>query len=121
MYEHWALPALLAWPLLAGLIVLLLPSRLARHASLVASLIEFAISVPLWWRFVPNGGMQFMADRPWIPAWGIHFSVGVDGISLFLVLLTTLLVPLSVLGSLYVSGLSVRRKSACSPPYSLSP
>ena len=99
MYEQWVLPALLAWPLLAGLIVLLLPSRLARHASLVASLIEFAISVPLWWRFVPNGGMQFMADRPWIPAWGIHFSVGVDGISLFLVLLTTLLVPLSVLGS----------------------
>src|SRR5216110_4079876 len=43
--------------------------------------------------------MQFMVDLPWIPAWGIHFSVGVDGISLFLVLLTTLLVPLSVLGS----------------------
>src|SRR5207245_6863346 len=35
----------------------------------------------------------------WIPAWGIRYTVGVDGISLFMVLLTTFLVPLSVLGS----------------------
>src|SRR5690348_18135389 len=43
--------------------------------------------------------MQFQVDVPWIPAWGIHYTVGVDGISLFMVLLTTFLVPLSVLGS----------------------
>src|SRR5437773_6680259 len=43
--------------------------------------------------------MQFTADQPWIAAWGIHYAVGVDGISLFLVLLTTFLMPLSVLGS----------------------
>src|SRR5690242_9970025 len=43
--------------------------------------------------------MQFVADAPWIPAWGIRYTVGVDGISLFMVLLTTFLVPLSVLGS----------------------
>src|SRR3989454_984433 len=43
--------------------------------------------------------MQFQLDLPWIPAWGIRYTVGVDGISLFLVLLTTFLVPLSVLGS----------------------
>src|SRR6267154_3267092 len=43
--------------------------------------------------------MQFMLDAPWIPAWGIRYTVGVDGISLFMVLLTTFLVPLSVLGS----------------------
>jgi NADH-quinone oxidoreductase subunit M len=99
MYERWVVPALLVWPLVAGLVVLLVPARLARHAALVASVIEFAISVPLWWRFVPNGGMQFAVDQPWIPAWGIHFTVGIDGISLFLVLLTTFLMPLSVLGS----------------------
>ncbi|OLC08875.1 MAG: NADH dehydrogenase [Gemmatimonadetes bacterium 13_1_40CM_70_11] len=61
--------------------------------------LEFAISVPMWWTFVPQGGMQFLLDAPWMPAWGIHYTVGADGISLFLVLLTTLLVPLSVLGS----------------------
>ncbi len=53
----------------------------------------------MWWTFVPSGGMQFRFDVPWVPAWGIRFTVGVDGISLFLVLLTTLLVPLTVLGS----------------------
>src|SRR5256885_14233549 len=43
--------------------------------------------------------MQFVADHTWIAAWGIHFTVGLDGISLFLVLLTTFLMPLSILGS----------------------
>jgi NADH-quinone oxidoreductase subunit M len=98
-YGRLVVTALLAWPLIAGLIVMLVPSRLARYVALAASLIEFAISVPLWWTFVPSNGMQFMADRTWIEAWGIHYTVGIDGISLFLVLLTTFLMPLSVLGS----------------------
>jgi len=99
MYAHWVITALLLWPLLACAVVLLLPSRLAKYVALAASLVEFAISVPLWWTFVPDGGMQFMADQPWIAAWGIHYTVGLDGISLFLVLLTTFLMPLSILGS----------------------
>jgi NADH-quinone oxidoreductase subunit M len=99
MYQQWALTALLAWPLAAALVVLVAPARWAKHAAFAASLVEFALSVPLWWRFVPAGGMQLVRDVPWIPAWGIHYTVGVDGISLFMVLLTTFLVPLSVLGS----------------------
>ncbi len=99
MYARWVLTALLAWPLIAGLVVLLLPARLAKYVALGASLVEFALSVPLWWTFVPAGGMQFVVDRAWIAGWGIHYTVGVDGISLFLVLLTTLLMPLSILGS----------------------
>ena len=98
-YGPWVITLLLTWPLLSGLIVLFVPTRLAKQVALAASLIEFAISVPLWWAFVPSGGMQFMVDLPWIPAWGIHYTVGLDGISLFLVLLTTFLMPLSVLGS----------------------
>jgi NADH-quinone oxidoreductase subunit M len=43
--------------------------------------------------------MQFVVDRAWIAGWGIHYTVGLDGISLFMVLLTTLLMPLSILGS----------------------
>jgi len=84
---------------LAAAVVLLVPARWAKHVALAASLVEFAISVPLWWTFQPAAGMQFVADAPWIPAWGIRYTVGVDGISLFMVLLTTFLVPLSVLGS----------------------
>src|SRR5437764_290455 len=99
MYAHWILTALLAWPAGAALAVLIAPPRVAKHLALAASLAELALSVPLWWTFVPSGGMQFQLDAPWIPAWGIHYTVGLDGISLFMVLLTTLLVPLSVLGS----------------------
>jgi NADH-quinone oxidoreductase subunit M len=99
MYQHWVLPALLIWPVAGAAAVLLVPARWAKHVALAAALIEFAISVPMWWTFAPAGGMQFAFDIPWMPAWGIRFTLGVDGISLFLVLLTTLLVPLSVLGS----------------------
>src|SRR5437667_3129072 len=99
MYRQWVLTALLAWPALAALVVVLAPARWAKHLALAASLVEFAISAPLWWTFAPAAGMQFVLDAPWIPFWGIRYTVGVDGISLFMVLLTTFLVPLSVLGS----------------------
>src|SRR2546426_9758917 len=107
MYARWVLTALLAWPAVAAAAILIAPPRWAKHLGFAASLIEFAISVPLWWTFVPSGGMQFVCDAPWIQVplfetgapWSIRYSVGVDGISLFMVLLTTLLVPLSVLGS----------------------
>src|SRR5437762_13224964 len=78
---------------------MLAPPRWAKHIALATSLVEFAISVPLWWTFAPADGMQCILEVPWIPRWGIRYTVGVDGISLFMVLLTTFLVPLSVLGS----------------------
>ncbi len=99
MYSHTVLTALLVWPVVAAAVVLLVPERWAKRVALAASLAEFAISVPLWWTFQPAAGMQFVLDLPWIPFWGIRYTVGVDGISLFMVLLTTFLVPLSVLGS----------------------
>ncbi|HXJ29816.1 MAG TPA: NADH-quinone oxidoreductase subunit M [Gemmatimonadales bacterium] len=99
MYDHLVLTILLAWPLVAATALWLFPEGRAKHVALVAALIEFGVSVPLWWRFVPSGGMQFEATVPWIAGWGISYHVGLDGISLFLVLLTTFLVPLSVLGS----------------------
>src|SRR5438105_3872243 len=99
MYRQWVLTALLAWPALAALVVMVAPARWAKHVALAASLVEFAISAPLWWTFAPAGGFQFILDASWIPSWGIRYTVGVDGISLFMVLLTTFLVPLSVLGS----------------------
>ena len=99
MYDHLVLTVLLAWPLVAALALWLVPEGRAKHVALVASVVEFAVSLPLWWRFIPSGGMQFEANVPWIAGWGISYHVGLDGISLFMVLLTTFLVPLSVLGS----------------------
>ncbi|HEY7685944.1 MAG TPA: NADH-quinone oxidoreductase subunit M [Gemmatimonadales bacterium] len=99
MYDHAVLTALLVWPLIAAAGLWAAPERYAKHLALAASVVEFLVSLPLWWRFVPAAGMQFEVTRPWVTGWGISYHVGVDGISLFMVLLTTFLVPLSVLGS----------------------
>ena len=99
MYARWVVTALLVWPVLAAAVVLFVPTRLAKYVALGASLVELAISVPLWWVFEPSAGMQFIVNQPWIRPWGINYTVGVDGISLFMVLLTTFLMPLSILGS----------------------
>ena len=48
---------------------------------------------------IGSSGMQFHEKLEWIPEWGISYNVGVDGISLFLVVLTTLLTPLALLSS----------------------
>ena len=71
-----------------------------RRLALAVALAEFAISLLLPWSFNPSaGGYQFEELHVWIPQPPIHYHLGVDGISLFLVLLTTLLTPLSILAS----------------------
>ena len=98
-YQHWVLDALLLLPLAGAMLVLLAPAAQAKRLALYVALVEFVVSLGLWWTFQPTAAMQFEAVRPWIPAWGIAYHVGVDGISLFMVLLTTLTMPLAVLGS----------------------
>src|SRR2546421_5683444 len=99
MYAQTVLTALIAWPAIAAVGVLTAPARWAKHIALAGSLLELAISVPLWWVFQHAGGMQLQVDVPWIPSWGIHYAVGVDGITVLLILLTTFLMPPSILGS----------------------
>ena len=71
-----------------------------RRIALAASVAEFAISLFLLRGFdSANASYQFQEIRDWMPQWGIHYHVGVDGISLFLVLLTTFLTPLAILCS----------------------
>jgi len=72
----------------------------ARHAALWTSLITFAVSLALWLKFDPkNAGFQFEEHLDWVPAYGISYHMGVDGISMFFVLLSTFLTPLCVLAS----------------------
>ncbi|HWP39028.1 MAG TPA: NADH-quinone oxidoreductase subunit M [Gemmatimonadales bacterium] len=98
-YHRWVLDALLVLPLLGAALVMLRPEAEAKRLALWVTLGEFVISAGLWWTFEPTAVMQFTVVRAWIPAWGIAYRLGVDGISLFLVLLTTLTMPLAVLGS----------------------
>ena len=71
-----------------------------RNIALCVSLGALLFSIPLFSKFdVSNAGMQFEHSASWIPSLGIQYHVGIDGISLFLVLLTTVLTPIAILSS----------------------
>lgn len=71
-----------------------------KWVTLIVSLIVFALSVPLFFLFdASNPEMQFVYRAPWIESWGAYYAVGIDGISLLLVLLTTFIMPLGVVAA----------------------
>ena len=100
-YDRWVIHVLLLLPIGGMLPILLAPARVARHLALWLTILEFVISLGLWWAFIPGQGMQFTSVMDWVPQWGIAYRVGIDGISLFMVLLSTGLMPLCVLGSFH--------------------
>lgn len=95
------LTALWVLPLLGAVAALIAPRRsasAARVVALLASLAAFALSVVVAVRFVPGAmGYQFVESATWIPRFGAGYVLGVDGVALTLVLLTTVLVPLLLL------------------------
>lgn len=97
--SHWILTLLIVLPLIGAVIAMLTPPDRARHVALYTGILEFVLAIPLFWTFDPSGGMQNQVAAAWIPDWGIYYRLGLDGISLFMVMLTALLLPLMVLGS----------------------
>jgi NADH-quinone oxidoreductase subunit M len=107
----FGIPHLVSWivltPLIGLVIVGLLPVRAGRRhveairwVTLGVTLLTLGLTVGLWASFDhAAGGPQFVDRMEWIPTVGTQYAVGVDGISLPLVLLTAFLVPLCVLGS----------------------
>jgi NADH-quinone oxidoreductase subunit M len=98
------LDAVLFLPLIGFLLLLLIPKSnpaLSRMAALVISLSIFVISLGLAGAFSGSApdGFAFVHDSEWISSPPIRYHVGVDGLSLWLVILTTLLTPISVLAS----------------------
>jgi len=97
------LTALIFFPLAGALLLFFLPKgnvRLIRNATLLVTLAEFLLSLPLVFGFDDSAAaMQFVRKAPWIPGYGIEYHVGVDGISLWLVMLTTFLMPITVLST----------------------
>jgi NADH-quinone oxidoreductase subunit M len=74
--------------------------RNCRSAALITSLVTFLVSLLLWVHFDPTkAGFQFEEKLAWIPALNIGYHMGIDGISLFFVLLSTLLTPICILSS----------------------
>src|SRR4030095_2193384 len=73
---------------------------LIKRVTLAVSVVEFGLTLLLWARFDGSSGdFQFVERHAWIPAFGIDYFVGVDGISMFLVVLTGFLTPLALLSS----------------------
>ncbi len=95
-------------PLAGALLVLLAGGRgdrpdrepLVRNIALVASLVTFAATLYLWAQFDPSSAAyQFEERYAWMPNFGIQYNIGIDGISLLLVVLTAFLTPLALLSS----------------------
>src|SRR6185295_18004515 len=96
------LTALILLPLAGALVVATIPRKLERVQKLVAlgfTTAAFALSMVMLRGFLPQAKMQFEVSRAWIPAYGISYHVGVDGLSVWLVILTTFLTPVALLAS----------------------
>jgi NADH-quinone oxidoreductase subunit M len=106
---HWPLLSLVTFLPLVGAALILMArgddavvARNARNIALWTSLIDFALSLALWFEFDPNtADFQFVERANWVTIGGFQFTyhMGIDGISLFFVLLSTLLTLLSILSA----------------------
>ncbi len=108
--------SLITWlPLLGALVIMSVRGEKevvdsnARWAALWTSLIVFALSLVLWFRFdKTDPGFQFVESLEWLPEFGVGYRMGVDGISVLFVLLSTALTPLCILASWEAIGSRVR-------------
>jgi NADH-quinone oxidoreductase subunit M len=96
------LAVLVLVPVGGALVHAFIPARAARAHKVVALAVTtglFLLSLALLAGFRPEPGMQFEVSRDWMPNLGIRYHVGVDGLSLWLIILTTFLTPVALLGS----------------------
>jgi NADH-quinone oxidoreductase subunit M len=96
---------LIALPLITALLLVLWRAPDAKTTphkwlALMTSLVVFVLSLPLYIQFAPSfQGFQFLESHSWFPSLGLTYRVGIDGISVFFVLLSTLLVPICLMAS----------------------
>ncbi len=94
------LSLLIALPVLCALIVLMLPESKVRMTSAFLAVVQFFVSLNLLFVFDKSSpALQLVEKYPWIESFGIHYFVGIDGISLWLVLLTAFFLPVVIVGS----------------------
>lgn len=96
------LSALIWAPVLAAGVVMATPVRFVKPVALGLSVVPLALVAWIWATFVPAAGLQLVESAPWVPALGISYTLGIDGIALPLIGLTALLTPLCLLASWHV-------------------
>jgi len=103
MPGNFVLPLIIGLPLLGAIFVMCTPkteSTLHRGIGMTFTVLTFLVSLLVLRFFNPKAdGYQLVFDVEWIPGLGAHFKTGIDGISIFLVLLTTFLMPVTLLGT----------------------
>lgn len=101
------LTLILFLPAGAAIVLVLFPARnekLIRWVALLASILTFLLSLVLWFKFDPTGtGFQFQEQVNWFQIINSSYHLGIDGISLTMVLLTTILTPLAILTSFSIT------------------
>ncbi len=90
---------LLLLPVLSAIILAFIKSSSARWAALLFSILQLGLTIPFICQFVPDASIQFAQSYTWIPSLGINFQIGLDGISLPMLILTNGLIPLIILAS----------------------
>jgi NADH-quinone oxidoreductase subunit M len=90
---------LIFFPLMAAFLVLFTKGEQAKKIALLASVIEFVISIYALSHFTHDASTQFELNVPWVASLGISFHIGIDGISMLMVLLTTFLIPVIILSA----------------------
>jgi NADH-quinone oxidoreductase subunit M len=112
-YDEWILPTLLFLPAIGAVLTWFHGiyeyraghvgrnyEAFARWLPFGIFVLEFVLSLGLWWAYDPAGApFQLTSTWAWIPDWGVSMSLGIDGISLFLVMMVTFLLPIAVLSS----------------------
>jgi NADH-quinone oxidoreductase subunit M len=95
MFEH-VLSVIIFLPILAGLLLLVTPASktIARFTGLVISLATLVLSVDLYAGFSATGHLEFVEYIPWIQSLGVAYHLGVDGISLFILMAGSVLLPM---------------------------
>lgn len=89
-------------PIIGAILLLLLPlkkNKTIHWFSFLFSLIPFSFTIPIFLRFKPLQNIQFVEKQIWIKPFNIYYHIGIDGISILLVLLTNFLIPLVFLSS----------------------
>ncbi|MDQ7015198.1 MAG: NADH-quinone oxidoreductase subunit M [Gammaproteobacteria bacterium] len=99
MFADLPLLSLVIWaPIFGGFLILYAGDKLARPLALMVSLLTFVLSIPLYTGFdLTTAAMQFSESAQWVPTFNIMYSLGVDGISMPLILLTTFISVIVVL------------------------
>jgi NADH-quinone oxidoreductase subunit M len=101
------LSIILIFPVLSALVILFLPKdevKLIRWTALIASFIPFGLALAAWFQFKSDiPGFQFEEQHTWYAAINSTLHLGIDGLSLTMVLLTTLLTPLAILASFSIT------------------